>query len=923
MTYSIGKRIAAVLSAAALLACLFAGIPSLTARAGETTLKSGYYVRVRSVVTVDADGWNSARIQVEYKNKNGNGEQKGYEWIDVLGSVDSQGDVFDKTVHLDGFPTRVWYYVDFGGGMTVRSWEADCTVYIDDVNSGSTHFTASSGVFSSSSKWCSLEISKAKYPYAATVELTAPETIRGDAGQAYDYASAVIGDQYGTYWSDDSSVSVVSSGDPEDRAEDAGHEPASGRYRWRLSSGSGENHDAAFLLRVQSLNTVKGTVSTPVAARFSFRRNLQVISENTKVELSGYEGEAVTLPEPGEKTGYTSTEWENLGSGSLTPAEDGRTVYTFGDKDGELRAKYDANWYGVYFNANGGSGTMKAKKYYYDKEYVLAANTFTKSGYVFVGWNTAKNGSGEAFLNSQRVTNLTAEYGGKVTLYAQWVKKTWSVTFVNNFTNKKTVVYVVDGHPLTTPSYAPEILDDSTHAIHVGWDRDVETVTANITANAMFAPEPHRWEEAAYEAPTCTQPGTRYYACSVCGTERTEAVPATGHDYEYVSLGLKSHRAVCKNDPSHIVEEVHNMTETAPVPATCREYGSRNWECGLCGQTKSEPIPMTEHNFTGEVKKANERYHTIYCVNCPGKVCINTDHIWKATRETPATLTEDGERVYTCPVCGTTKTEVLPAQIKAQDGDTEWLVYSGEQHVRARNGAFEYRDHEIAETVTTAATCTEQGVQTRSCAVCGYQETEAIPATDHAYGPWESADGESHRAVCANDPAHTRSEPHVFTLISDLPASCTGEGVRVEICEVCGAERVEKAPAKGHQFTLCDPLDETRHTAVCALCGETEVRPHTETLRAPDDARLTATGLSQGASSGEAALADLVCADCGYVLREGEPYVPQMNSGQTASMIGSGKTQGLLVTACLFAVVVIASSAALWKRKKQTSGAAV
>ena len=56
MTYSIGKRIAAVLSAAALLACLFAGIPSLTARAGETTLKSGYYVRVRSVEIIKRKG---------------------------------------------------------------------------------------------------------------------------------------------------------------------------------------------------------------------------------------------------------------------------------------------------------------------------------------------------------------------------------------------------------------------------------------------------------------------------------------------------------------------------------------------------------------------------------------------------------------------------------------------------------------------------------------------------------------------------------------------------------------------------------------------------------------------------------------------------------------------------------------------------
>ena len=170
---------------------------------------------------------------------------------------------------------------------------------------------------------------------------TAPETIRADGGEAYGFASAVIGDQYGTYWSDDSLVSVGSS-DPDDRAETSGQDPASGLYRWRLSSGSGEDHDAAFQLRVKSLNTVKGTVSKSVPTRFLFRRNLRICSENTTAEMSGYEGDAVTLPEPGEKTGYSLGEWENLGSGTLTSTENGQTVYTFGDGDGELRARYDA-----------------------------------------------------------------------------------------------------------------------------------------------------------------------------------------------------------------------------------------------------------------------------------------------------------------------------------------------------------------------------------------------------------------------------------------------------------------------------------------------------------------------------------------------------------------------------------------------------
>ena len=36
--------------------------------------------------------------------------------------------------------------------------------------------------------------------------------------------------------------------------------------------------------------------------------------------------------------------------------------------------------------------------------------------------------------------------------------------------------------------------------------------------------------------------------------------------------------------------------------------------------------------------------------------------------------------------------------------------------------------------VTTAATCTENGVMTYTCTMCSDTKTEVIPATGHAYG---------------------------------------------------------------------------------------------------------------------------------------------------------------------------------------------
>ncbi len=50
----------------------------------------------------------------------------------------------------------------------------------------------------------------------------------------------------------------------------------------------------------------------------------------------------------------------------------------------------------------------------------LRKNSYTCQGYVFVGWNTRPDGTGDAFSDEQEVLNLGTEEGEKVTLYAQW-----------------------------------------------------------------------------------------------------------------------------------------------------------------------------------------------------------------------------------------------------------------------------------------------------------------------------------------------------------------------------------------------------------------------------------------------------------------------------------------------------------------------
>ena len=85
-----------------------------------------------------------------------------------------------------------------------------------------------------------------------------------------------------------------------------------------------------------------------------------------------------------------------------------------------------------------------------------------------------------------------------------------------------------------------------------------------------------------------------------------------------------------------------------------------------------------------------------------------------------------------------------------------------------------------AWTVTTPATCTTDGVETRSCA-CGETETRIIPATGHAFGAWTVT----------------------------TPATCTKDGVETRSC-ACGETETRAIPATGHV--------DADHDGKCDVC---------------------------------------------------------------------------------------------------------
>ena len=114
--------------------------------------------------------------------------------------------------------------------------------------------------------------------------------------------------------------------------------------------------------------------------------------------------------------------------GSTDKAPDDNYRYTFtgwspevvvAEENATYMAQYSATarvFYTITFNANGGEGSMEPQRFEVGVDTALNANTFTREGYKFIGWNTAADGSGATYADEGAILELT----GDMTLYAQW-----------------------------------------------------------------------------------------------------------------------------------------------------------------------------------------------------------------------------------------------------------------------------------------------------------------------------------------------------------------------------------------------------------------------------------------------------------------------------------------------------------------------
>ena len=292
----------------------------------------------------------------------------------------------------------------------------------------------------------------------------------------------------------------------------------------------------------------------------------------------------------------------------------------------------------------------------------------------------------------------------------------------------------------------------------------------------------HHWDqgEIITEA-TCTEEGEKKFTCSICGDEKTEKVSATGHQHTEIR---NKKEATCKETgysgdtwckdcgkkilSGQTIAKTENHSWDAgkvTTKATCTEEGEKTFTCSICGDEKTEKVSATGHQHT-EIRNKKEATcketgysGDTWCKDCGKKILSGQaiakteDHSWNQGEITKEpTCKEEGEKTFTCTICGNTKTEKVSTtdhqhmEIRNQKNPTcKEAGYSGDTYC-ADCGVKIFSGQTIAKTknhnwdggvITTEPTCTERGEKTFTCTICGNTNTKKVNATGHSYGAYK------------------------------------------------------------------------------------------------------------------------------------------------------------------------------------------
>jgi uncharacterized repeat protein (TIGR02543 family) len=151
-----------------------------------------------------------------------------------------------------------------------------------------------------------------------------------------------------------------------------------------------------------------------------FNANCQGCVNPAKQSVS-YDNFIITLPVI-TRPGYTFKEWNTAQDGSGTKYST-ETVYTVTGNT-VLYAQWTVNSYMISFNANYAEGINPASQNVTYDAATGSLPSLTRTGYTFKGWNTAKDGSGVTYTETD-----IYDIAGNATMYAQWAANSYLLIF--------------------------------------------------------------------------------------------------------------------------------------------------------------------------------------------------------------------------------------------------------------------------------------------------------------------------------------------------------------------------------------------------------------------------------------------------------------------------------------------------------------
>ena len=340
-------------------------------------------------------------------------------------------------------------------------------------------------------------------------------------------------------------------------------------------------------------------------------------------------------------------------------------------------------------------------------------------------------------------------------------------------------------------SFGPHRWDDGMITKNAGHNVDGEKVYTCVDCGykktEVIPGQPHDYNQRVVDAKylkspaTCTTPATYYYSC-VCGAVGTETFTdgeAKGHTFsDQWSYNEIQHwrAATCehKDEKIQVGDHIWNPGVITTQP-TATTKGVKTYTCSVCGATKTEEVAPSTHQHTfATTWQGNATYHWHPATCGDNNVSDLGEHQWNAGVVTSwPTHTTPGQKVYTCSVCGMTKTETLQ----------QTHVYD--------------QMNPTAANLKTQATCTSPAVYYKTCS-CGAKGTETFTygsALGHTASSTWGKDANYHWNVCSRCGAK-----------GDLVAHTFGSDGK---CTVCG---YSKADAHVHTSHL------TRVPAKAATC---------------------------------------------------------------------------------------------------------